>query len=78
LDQWARDHKRRKLKELRAKRKYRLKFRRILTPKFTKDVDSLRHLDVRIRGLLVDGAVREMNDAIDVGFMGESAQAPTA
>jgi len=37
LDQWARDHKRRKLKELRAQRKYRLKFKSfecISIPKF--------------------------------------------
>jgi hypothetical protein len=77
LDQWARDHKRRKLKELRASKLKRLEFNRILTPKFTKNVGSLRHLDWDIRGLLSDGAIRDMNDEFDARLLGACAQAPT-
>jgi hypothetical protein len=77
LDRWARDHKRRKLEELRAARERSVKFKRILTPKFTKNVGSLRHLDWDIRGLLSDGAIRDMNDEVDARLLGASAQAPT-
>lgn len=80
LDGWARDHKRRKLKEMRAARPKRLKFKRILTPKFTigEGAGSIGVLDWDIRGLLSDGAMRDMNDEIGARSVGQIAQAPQA
>lgn len=56
LDQWARDHKRRRLQELCKKRRPALRFQRVLMPRFTKDVDELRSYNVDIRGLLAESA----------------------
>jgi len=40
--------------------RYRVMFDRILTPKFTKDVDELRTYDMDIRQILSDNAIKDM------------------
>ncbi len=50
--------------------RYRVMFDRILTPKFTKDVDELRTYDMDIRQILSDNSIKDMLAEEDGKFLG--------
>ena len=49
--------------------RYRVMFDRILTPKFTKDVDELRTYDMDIRQILSDNSIKDMLAEEDTKFI---------
>lgn len=67
LDRWARDHRHRaKRAQIAAlKKKKRVRFRRILTPKFTKEVGELRVFDADIRNVLSTAVAAAMSDEME-------------
>jgi len=50
--------------------RYAVSMQRILTPKFTKDVDELRTYDMDIRQVLSDNAIKDMGAEEDGKFLG--------
>lgn len=66
LDRWARDHRHRaKRAQIAALKKKRVRFRRILTPKFTKEVGELRVFDADIRNVLSTAVAAVMSDEME-------------
>ena len=51
------------------KPKYRVMFSRVLTPRFTKDIDELRSYNMDIRQVLADEIAKNMVAEMDEQFM---------
>jgi len=49
--------------------RYRVMFDRIMTPRFTKDIDELRTYDMDIRQILSDNSVKDMSAEEDTKFI---------